>query len=290
MYALRLNFTSTNNEAEYEALLAGLRMAKKMNVQDIDARVDSKLVASQINESYVASSTSMVKYLATAKECIAEFRSFIIQNTPRSLNQKADILSKLATHAFDYLTKKVLVEVLAERSTDRKEVDAIIEEEEDNWITLIIRCLAEGVWPKDKEEIRALRMKINQYVLEEGVLFKKGYLVPILRCVGPLQANYVIQEIHMGSCGMHIGARSVVAKAIRQGYYWPTMHRDARNVTQKCDSCQVHAPVPRRPKTLITSIMAPCPFYQWGMDILGPLPQAFGKLKFVIVAIDYFTK
>ncbi|GKE50538.1 reverse transcriptase domain-containing protein [Tanacetum coccineum] len=157
-------------------------------------------------------------------------------------------------------------------------------------MTPITRCLAEGVWPKDKEERRALRMKINQYVLEEGVLFKKGYLVPMLRCVGPLHANYVIREIHMGSCVMHIGARSVVAKAIRQGYYWPTMHSDAINVTQKCDSCQVHAPVPRCPKTLMTSIMAPWKFYQWGMDILGPLPQAFEKLKFVIVAIDYFTK
>ncbi|GKD14050.1 reverse transcriptase domain-containing protein [Tanacetum coccineum] len=94
----------------------------------------------------------------------------------------------------------------------------------------------------------------------------------------------------MGSCGMHIGARLVVAKAIRQGYYWPTMHRDAKNVTQKCDSCQVHAPVPRRPKTLMTSIMVPWLFYQWGMDILGPLPQASVKLKFVIVAINYFTK
>ncbi|GKE53301.1 reverse transcriptase domain-containing protein [Tanacetum coccineum] len=89
---------------------------------------------------------------------------------------------------------------------------------------------------------------------------------------------------------MHIGARSMVAKAIRQGYYWPTMHMDARNVTQKCDSCQVLSPVLRHPKTLMTSIVAPWPFYQWGMDILGPLPQASEKLKFVIIAIDYFTK
>ncbi|GJV03156.1 reverse transcriptase domain-containing protein [Tanacetum coccineum] len=155
------NNKGTNNEAEYEALLAGLRMAKKMQVRDIDAKVDSKLVASQINGSYVASSTSMIKYLATAKECIAGFRSFVIQNIPRNLNQKADILSKLATHAFDHLTKKVLVEVLAERSTDRKEVSAIVEEEEDNWMTPIIRCLSEGVWPEDKEGRRALRMKIN---------------------------------------------------------------------------------------------------------------------------------
>ncbi|GJS86121.1 RNA-directed DNA polymerase, eukaryota, reverse transcriptase zinc-binding domain protein [Tanacetum coccineum] len=82
-YALRLNFASINNEAEYEALLAGLRMAKKIKVRNIDV--------------------------------------------------------KLATHAFDHLTKKVLVEVLAERSTDQKEVGAIVEEEEDNWMTPIIR-------------------------------------------------------------------------------------------------------------------------------------------------------
>ncbi|GKE55583.1 reverse transcriptase domain-containing protein [Tanacetum coccineum] len=86
----------------------------------------------------------------------------------------------------------------------------------------------------------------------------------MLRCVEPLQANYTIREVHEGACGMHLKAR--------------------------CDSCQIHAPVPRRPKTRLTSIMSPWPFYQWGRDILGPLPEGPNKLKFIIVAIDYFTK
>ncbi|GJX33498.1 reverse transcriptase domain-containing protein [Tanacetum coccineum] len=167
-YALRLNFASTNNEAKYEALLAGLRMAKKMKVRNIDVKVDSKLVENQINRGYAASNTSMIKYLATAKKCITEFETFAIQNIPRNSNQKADILSKLATIAFDHLTKKVLVEVLAERSTEQKEVGAIVEEEEDNWMTPIVHCLVDGVWSIDKSERRTLRMKINQYVLEEG--------------------------------------------------------------------------------------------------------------------------
>ncbi|GJW79432.1 hypothetical protein Tco_0143407 [Tanacetum coccineum] len=59
--------------------------------------------------------------------------------------------------------KKVLVEVLAERLTDQKEVGAIVEEEEDNWMTTIIRCLADGVWPIDKDERRALRMLKNLF-------------------------------------------------------------------------------------------------------------------------------
>ncbi|GKF58894.1 reverse transcriptase domain-containing protein [Tanacetum coccineum] len=79
-------------------------------------------------------------------------------------------------------------------------------------------------------------------------------------------------------------------KGDQAGVLRPTMHEDAKKEVEKCDSCQIHALVPRLPKTLMTSIMAPWPFYQWGMDILGPLPPARGGAKFVIVAIDYFTK
>ncbi|GJX18764.1 reverse transcriptase domain-containing protein [Tanacetum coccineum] len=191
-YALRLTFDSTNNKAEYEALLAGLRIARGMNIQKLEAKVDSKLVVSQINRNYVASSDSMMKYLANAKEYIACFKSFSIKNIPKNQNQKADVLSKLASLAFNHLTKEVLVEVLNERSTKVKDINTVVEEEGDNWMTLIIQCLENEVWPKDKNEARNLRAKINQYAMEDGVLFKKSYLVPMLRCVGPLQANYVI--------------------------------------------------------------------------------------------------
>nr|GEU88054.1 putative ribonuclease H-like domain-containing protein [Tanacetum cinerariifolium] len=67
-YAFRLTFPCTNNEAEYEALLAGLRIARQMNISDIEVKVDSKLVASQINGNYEASKDSTIKYLAKAKE------------------------------------------------------------------------------------------------------------------------------------------------------------------------------------------------------------------------------
>ncbi|GKE00101.1 reverse transcriptase domain-containing protein, partial [Tanacetum coccineum] len=59
-YALRLTFPSTNNEAEYEALLAGLRIARQMNISNTEVKVDSKLVASQINGNYKASKDNMI--------------------------------------------------------------------------------------------------------------------------------------------------------------------------------------------------------------------------------------
>nr|GEZ20759.1 reverse transcriptase domain-containing protein [Tanacetum cinerariifolium] len=269
---------------------AGLRIAQQMNKSNIDVKVDSKLVASQINKTYEASIDSMIKYLAKAREYVSGFKSFSIENIPRNMNQKADVLSKLASVAFNHLTKEVLIEILNERSTKNQEVHTIVEEEGNNWINPIIQCLEEGTWPKDKNKARCLRAKIGQYTMESGVLFKKGYLMPMLRCVGPLQAYYVVREIHMGSYGMHVGPRAVVRKAIRQGYYWPTMHEDAKREVEKYDPCQVHASVPRLPKTLMTPIMAPWSFYQWGMDILRPLPPARGGAKFVIVTIDYITK
>ncbi|GKB88847.1 reverse transcriptase domain-containing protein [Tanacetum coccineum] len=131
-YALRLTFPSTNNEAEYEALLAGLRIARKINISSIEVKVDSKLVASQINENYEDSKDSMMKYLAKVKEYIYGFKSFLNENIPHNNNQNADVLSKLASVAFNHLTKEVLVEVLNKRSTECQEVYTIIEEEGDN--------------------------------------------------------------------------------------------------------------------------------------------------------------
>nr|GEY80230.1 reverse transcriptase domain-containing protein [Tanacetum cinerariifolium] len=290
LFTDRASSLKGSGRAECEALLAGLRIARQMNISNIEVKVNSKLVASQINGNYEASKDSMIKYLAKAKEYASSFTSFLIENIPMNMNQKADVLSKLASVAFNHLTKEVLVEVLNKRSTEGQEVHTMVEEKKDNWMTPIIRCLEEGTWLKDKNEARCLRAKIGQYTMESEVLFKKGCLVPMLRCVGPLQASYVIREIHMGSCGMHVGPLAVVRKAIKKGYYWPTMHEYAKKEVEKCDSCQIHALVPRLPKTLMMSIMAPWPFYQWGMDILGSLPLARGGAKFVIVAIDYFTK
>nr|GEY80993.1 reverse transcriptase domain-containing protein [Tanacetum cinerariifolium] len=96
-YAFRLTLPSTNNEAEYEALLAG--------------------------------KDSMLKYMEKEKEYAFEFKSFSIENIPRNMNQKADVLSKLASVAFNHLTKEVLVEVLNERSTEGQEIHTVVEEE-----------------------------------------------------------------------------------------------------------------------------------------------------------------
>nr|GEX82108.1 reverse transcriptase domain-containing protein [Tanacetum cinerariifolium] len=131
-YALRFQFAASNNEAEYEARIAGLRIAMQMGVKNIQANVDSKLVANQVLGVYVAKEDTMIKYLEITK----------------------------------------------------------------------------GL------EARKLRLKARQYELMEGILYKRSFLTPWLRCVGPLQAEYVMKEIHEGSCSMHAGPRPFFERAV----------------------------------------------------------------------------
>ncbi|XP_071688148.1 uncharacterized protein [Rutidosis leptorrhynchoides] len=117
-YAIRLKFAASNNEAEYEALLAGLRLEKSIDVQQLTAYVDSQLLASQLNGSFEARDTSMQKYLELTKTLVKNFVAFEIKQIPRNRNKKADALSKLASLLYDQFTKKVMVEVLERKSTD----------------------------------------------------------------------------------------------------------------------------------------------------------------------------
>ncbi|GJR34316.1 reverse transcriptase domain-containing protein [Tanacetum coccineum] len=215
-YALRLNFSNSNNEAEYEALLAGLRIAKEMQVRDIHAFVDSKLVASQSRE--------------RKGRC--------------PYKQVVDV-------KFDTtLSKKDLVEVLNECSVEAQEVNMVVEEEGSTWMTPIQNYLEDGKLPEDLVDARTLMEKIRNYTIEDGVLYRKSYLVST-------------EELSRILC-----QRADQSK-----------HDDA-----------THAAVPRLPKADMISVTSAWPFMKWGMDIVGPLPKGPGRVKYLIVAIDYFTK
>ncbi|GJU05492.1 reverse transcriptase domain-containing protein [Tanacetum coccineum] len=186
--------------------------------------------------------------------------------------------------------KQVLVEELKEKSIGEVEILAIVEEEGDTWMTPIFKYLKDETLPADVKKARAVRRKSQRFTVINGTLYRKSLLGPWLQCVGPLQENYVLREIHDGSSSMHAGTQSVVAKALRIGYYWPTMHKDARALIRACQDCQVYKPVPRNPQQTLTPITSPWPFYKWGIDIVGPFLEGPRKVKILILAVDYFTK
>ncbi|CAL8993393.1 unnamed protein product [Prunus brigantina] len=150
--------------------------------------------------------------------------------------------------------------------------------------------LTDGTLPTDKAEAKAVRRRSARYLLLQCILYRRNYSLPLLRCVTPQQGDCILREIHEGACGDHSGSRSLAFKAIRQGYYWPTLHANATQIVQKCDPCQRFRSVSKVPAEPLNSMTSPWPFAQWGLDLIGLMPQGTGQLKFAVVAVDYFTK
>ena len=102
-------------------------------------------------------------------------------------------------------------------------------------MTPILIYLKDGRLSEDENEARRLRIKAAKYVLINVVLYKRGFSQPYLRCLAPDELNYVLREVHKGSCGNHSGARALVHKVICAGYYWPTIQVDAKAYVKVCD-------------------------------------------------------
>ncbi|RDY09806.1 hypothetical protein CR513_05776, partial [Mucuna pruriens] len=111
---------------------------------------------------------------------------------------------------------------------------------------------------EDPQDARRIKREATKYVL--------------------IAVEHAIKEVHEGACGSHIGGRALANKIARAGFYWPTIKKDSLAFVKNAPSEQLH---------LVTSSS---PSYMWGMDILGPFPLAIGQVKFLSVAVDYFTK
>ena len=214
-----------------------------------------------------------------------KFKEANFVQIPREENMEANTLAKeaSATGAMDEFD-----EVQYIPSIDLLEMQQI--ENEENWMTPIVSYLKDGKLLEGKDEARKLKVRAARYFLMDEVLYKRGISQPHLRCLASDEANYLLREVHEGACGNHSGARSLIHKVVRVGYYWPTVQADAKAYVKACDQCQQFSNVLRQPSEYLTPMMAPWPFAQWGLDILGPFPLGTRQMKFLVVGIDYFTK
>jgi hypothetical protein len=91
----------------------------------------------------------------------------------------------------------------------------------------MIKYLKDGELPSDKIQSYKVRSQSAHYTMVDGVLYRRGYSHPLLKCLLAPEARYVLREIHEGVCGNHYGGRMLAHKTVRAGYYWPTMGRDS---------------------------------------------------------------
>ena len=93
--AVRCNFKATNNESEYEALIAGLTLTHQMGAENIQVFSDSQLKINQVQGEYQSKDDSMIQYLAVAQRLINKFKSCKFAQIPRDQNSQADALANL---------------------------------------------------------------------------------------------------------------------------------------------------------------------------------------------------
>ncbi|XP_058180119.1 uncharacterized protein LOC131298660 [Rhododendron vialii] len=277
---INIDFPATNNEAEYEALLAGLRFAVAMEISNLVIYCDSQLIVNQVLGDYEAWDPQMSKYQATVAELITHFHNFKIEQINREHNAHAYALIGLAS-----ASKATEFRTISFSNIDHPSFDATPKvlnvELGPSWMDEIIVFLKHDTLPVDKKEAYRIRNKAAYYWLSEsGQLYRKSISGPYLLVVHPTQVQEILAELHSGSCGCHSGGRSLCQRALSQGYFWKNMKKDCEDTVRKCRPCQLFSPIPKQPAQNLSPITSPWPFAQWGLDIVGKLPTAPGGFKF----------
>ncbi|KAL0462545.1 UNVERIFIED_CONTAM: hypothetical protein Slati_0142100 [Sesamum latifolium] len=223
-FAIKFDFKASNNEAEYEALVIGLRMAHETGAKHLLAYSDSQLVVKQVEGTYEAKEENMIQYLQQIADLKTKFHHFQIIQIPREENAKADSLSKLESSLEDCRTRHITIHYLPEAGTPLA-VQPITTGED--WRTPIIKWIEEGLLPENRWEAARLKTRATRFIIQEHILYKKSYTHPLLKCLSTEEGIHILQEIHNGCCGAHVGTRILANKALRAGYFWPTMKQDA---------------------------------------------------------------
>ncbi|XP_060972480.1 uncharacterized protein LOC115717832 [Cannabis sativa] len=257
--ALRFEFSASNNEAEYEALIAELKLALEMKIEYLQAFRDSQIVVCQVNGEYLARGGHLARYLALTCELLQKFKKVIVSRVTRAHNSHTDALARLASTREAELLNVIHVDVLTHPTVSRTEVMEINTAREVTCMTPIVDYLEKEILflPEDKIEARKLRYRAARYVN-----MMAGFIVEA-------SANRWSNALMVPSAIIYSVKCMVVSAA--------TMPRRIATYVNQ-------------PPSNLHSITSPWPFAVWGIDLIGELPKGKGGVKYAVVAVDYFTK
>jgi ribonuclease HI len=196
-YAARLSFAlesdrCTNNVAEYEAVILGLRKLRALGVTTCIIRIDSKVVAGQVKKDYVAKDPALMQYFAAVRSLERQFKGFTLQHVDRAKNEEADALAKAAARG-EALPSDVFYHVIGMPAVRSPEGLQITNDTEGHRIVNLIMTkdwwapitlFLQGYYhPSDINEAKRLKHQSRDFALIEGQLYKKGVSQPMLKCV-----------------------------------------------------------------------------------------------------------
>jgi hypothetical protein len=142
----------------------------------------------------------------------------------------------------------------------------------------------------DNAEVERITHKSKMYHLIDGILYRRGVNGMMMKCISREEGIQLLQDIHSGVCRSHSSCRSIIGKAFRHGFYWPTAKDDAMEVITKWKDCQFFEKQTMKHTNPLRPIDLSWPFAIWGIDNVGILLMAPGGFRFLFIAIDRFTK
>jgi ribonuclease HI len=250
-YVLQIFWKVSNNKAEYEALLHGLRFAISLGIKRLLVYGDSAVVINQVNKSWDRNKENMDAYCLEIRKLENKFYGLEFHLVVRDNNIVADVLSKLG-----FTRTQVPVGVFVHKlhtpsipeptptttnpapSQPAQEVMMIGVD----WRQPFIDYICEQKVPSDKNVAEQLVRRAKDYVLVEDKLYMRGATSGVLmKCVPREGGKDILEEIHKGVCGNHASSRTLVSKAFRRAFYWPTALGDAEELIRKCQGCQYFA-------------------------------------------------
>ncbi|XP_075670434.1 uncharacterized protein LOC142640245 [Castanea sativa] len=217
MSSRKLQLPATNNEAEYKAVLIGLRIAKALGVRNLKLNFDSKLVVGKVINKYEAGEDRMKRYLMLANQLLSNFDDVKITQVPREENSKVDEVARLASSDTNEGQPKLYMEVQHLPSIEGFDVSYI--QSGGSWMDPIITYIRDGNLLVEPSEARKVKVRSSRFTILNDKLYKRGFSQPYLKCFNPEDVAYVLSEIYEGVCGNHFGPRSFVGQVVHVGYF-----------------------------------------------------------------------
>ena len=255
-HAIRLDLPASNNEAEYEVIIAELDLTISVSSKNIIIRSDSQLVVGQVNGEYETRDQRMTKYVSLVNLRLGSFIALQLEHVPRNSNKKADALAAIASSLPIKETVLLPVYYLPKLLIITSQVNEI-DKTDSSWMTSIVRYLSSRELSDNRAKAHKIQVQATRFSLVNNQLYKRSLGRPYLKCITHQQGQYILVELHDGICKNHPSGRTFAHKAHTQGYYWPTMHANAATHVKKYDRCQLQAPVSKLLAQNVTTITSP---------------------------------
>jgi ribonuclease HI len=248
-YVLQILWEVSNNEAEYETLLHGLRLAISLGIKRLLVYTDSLLVVQQVNKEWDCNKETMDAYVQEVRKLEDKFCSLEVHHVLQEHNVGVDALSKLGSTRAQ-VPPGVFVQELKQpsiKSSPQVTIDAGPQQPDlevmvlgEDWREAFIDFIRDQRLPdaRSAEAARVMR-RSKGFVLVDTKLYRRGARSGVLmKCVTKEDGYDILQEIHEGVCGNHAASRTLVGKAYRAGFWWPTAVSDAEDLVHRCQNCQ----------------------------------------------------